>query len=92
MKIFVSVLGANKTAFETKTEMEIPPASNLRVFVAESLRDAAEELSVLSDSDGNLRRHLVIQVNRKRVLPSKAAEFVLTDGDDIVIYLPISGG
>jgi len=87
IKVLVSILGI-KTAYD-KTEIEISPQSNLKSLIAEL---PAENLNVLLDKDGNLRRHLVLQVNKKRILPGKAAECILENEDEIMIYLPVSGG
>ena len=90
MNVTVSILGASQISFENKM-IELSDASTLNGLAAELIH-AAEVFGILIDKDGNLRRHLVIQVNKKRVLPSKATEFILADGDDVVIYLPVSGG
>lgn len=55
---------------------------------AETISQAKEELF-----DGDvLKEHVVLMYNRERIDAEDAAEISLSDGDEVVLYPPVSGG
>ena len=55
---------------------------------AESVPAARDELF---DGD-SLRGHVILMYNRERIDADDAKEIVVSDGDEIVLYPPVSGG
>lgn len=41
---------------------------------------------------GQLKEHVVLMYNRERIDAEDAAEIAVADGDEIVLYPPVSGG
>lgn len=92
MKISITVLGTDPNLPRGKIEIELPGPADLKMLAAEFVRRFPEAGAVLLDTDENLRRHLIIQVNQKRITALQARELALSSGDDVVIYPPVSGG
>lgn len=61
--------------------------SVLQMF-AEDVPAAREELF----DGGVLRGHVILMYNRERIDADDAAEITVSDGDEIVLYPPVSGG
>ncbi|HJK03357.1 MAG TPA: MoaD/ThiS family protein [Methanocorpusculum sp.] len=55
---------------------------------AESVPAARDELF---DGD-SLRGHVILMYNRERIDADDAKEIAVSDGDEIVLYPPVSGG
>lgn len=58
------------------------------VAFAEKTEHAEDELL----SDGELKPHIILMYNRERIDSSDAKEIKVRDGDEIVLYPPVSGG
>ena len=91
MIVFITVFGSLKEHFPPKTEMSIGETATLKAVLLE-FAEKHNGKALLFDADENVRRHLVIQVNKKRVITSKADESKLQNGDEIILYPPVSGG
>ncbi|MDE2519141.1 MAG: MoaD/ThiS family protein [Methanocorpusculum sp.] len=61
--------------------------SVLRTFT-ETIPAARNELF----DGGNLRGHVILMYNRERIDADDAEEIAVSDGDEIVLYPPVSGG
>jgi sulfur-carrier protein len=48
--------------------------------------------SLIFDESGKIRRYVIILKNKERILNEKTSEITLQDGDEIVLYPPVSGG
>lgn len=70
----------------------MPEAATLKDLITEFSFRYMQDTDLILDRDGNLRKHLIIQVNKKRVMIGKVAEYELVDGDEVTIYPPVSGG
>ncbi|MBP2134248.1 molybdopterin converting factor small subunit [Methanomicrobium sp. W14] len=65
-----------------------------------SIKDAVSKLcaeteggyTVLFGDDGELLDTVLLMYNKKRVSGDKAGETLLKDGDEIILYPPVSGG
>ncbi|HJJ92715.1 MAG TPA: MoaD/ThiS family protein [Methanocorpusculum sp.] len=55
---------------------------------AETLPSARDELF----EERQLRRHVILMYNRERIDANDAEEIIVANGDEIVIYPPVSGG
>ena len=92
IKIKVSTFGNFKAYFGENAVLEMPETADLKKMLTDMADRYSDGRDLLFDKDGNIRRHLMIQVNKKRIAPSKAEEIILKDGDEIIIYPPVSGG
>lgn len=48
--------------------------------------------STLFNDNGDVHAHLIIMLNKKRMTKAAIAEQILSDGDEIILYPPVSGG
>jgi len=48
--------------------------------------------SVLCDDDGEVRSYITILVNGKNIREMEALATILSDGDEVAIFPPVSGG
>ncbi len=46
---------------------------------------------MLFDADGSVRKYVILMVNRERITADEL-DLALHDGDEIVLYPPVSGG
>ena len=92
MIITISAFGSFKKHIGEIVKAEFSEATDLKKALANVASQYPAGLELLFDKDGGIRRHIIIQVNHKRVAASSAEEVILKDGDEIVIYPPVSGG
>lgn len=77
--------------FGAETPLEVPTGSTVAdalVQFAKTVPSAEAELF----ENGELKGHVVLMYNRERIDAEDAAELPLEDGDEIVLYPPVSGG
>ncbi|MDR2943927.1 MAG: MoaD/ThiS family protein [Methanosarcinales archaeon] len=92
MKVSISVFGMHKNRDENQTEIEIPDRTDVKTLIAEFAFAHLEDPDLVIDKEGNLKKYLIVQVNKKRVAPGKAADCLLKEGDEVKVYPPVSGG
>jgi len=77
--------------FGEKAEMEIPTGSTISdalILFAVQKPQAQTEIF-----DGmTLKSHVVIMYNKERIDTEEATTITLQDGDEVVLYPPVSGG
>ena len=86
-----SFFGSFREHFGSQRTIELH-SSNLKEALVEFASHFPSGADLLFDSDSNIRRHLIIQVNKKRVLTAQAENTILKENDEIVVYPPVSGG
>lgn len=92
MIITISAFGSFNKYFGGNAKVELSDAANLKEALADMAAQYPAGSELLFDKDGSIRRHVIIQVNKKRITVSKAEEVILKDGDEVIIYPPVSGG
>jgi len=66
---------------------------NTVVNVFSALIDETQiSASTLFNDNGDVHAHLIIMLNKKRMTKAAIAEQILSDGDEIMLYPPVSGG
>ena len=90
MIVFITVLGSLKEHFPSKLELPLQEKTTLKAALLE-FAEKYRGKTLLFDADENIRRHLVILVNKKRA-DASAANAELKNGDEVVLYPPVSGG
>ncbi|MCL2141629.1 MAG: MoaD/ThiS family protein [Methanimicrococcus sp.] len=91
MIVFITVLGGLKEHFPEKTEISVQEKTSLKAALAD-FAEKYHKKELLFDTDENISRRLVIQVNKKRISVSNASDLELKNNDEIVLYPPVSGG
>lgn len=77
--------------FGEEKKLDVPHASTIYdalILFAGEKRAAQTELF----DKGVIRFHVVIMYNQERIDAEDASEIILSDGDEIVLYPPVSGG
>ncbi|WNY22858.1 hypothetical protein MmiHf6_01430 [Methanimicrococcus hongohii] len=92
MKVSISIFGMHTTLNESMVEMDIPALSTVKELMTRFAFTLLSDPDLIIDKEGNLRKHLIIQVNKKRVMTGKAADYVLNEGDKVTVYPSVSGG
>ncbi len=92
MNVTILAFARFKDIFGEKNEIEI---SNT-VLLADILRNFAtgypDGVGALFSEEGVLHSYIFVMLNRVRIQPDEVSSQVVTDGDEIVIYPPVSGG
>lgn len=91
LKVLISVFGTFNVS-ENLVKMDIPEQSSLKALISEFAFTLLTDPELLLDKDGNVRRHLIIQVNKSRVLAGRAETHILKEGDEVCVYPSVSGG
>jgi len=83
-----------KETFGEKRAIIFPDGENpkLRDALEKLCRDTDGGFEVLFDTDGELLESVLLMHNKKRVAGEDAGDIILADGDEIVLYPPVSGG
>ncbi|MDR0767942.1 MAG: MoaD/ThiS family protein [Methanosarcinales archaeon] len=92
MKVSISYFGISAKVDEKLTCFTLSEQSSVKDLVTQFAFNFLYDPDILIGKEGSLHRHLIIHVNKKRVLASKAADHILNDGDEVAIYLSVSGG
>ena len=77
--------------FGADTALSVPDGSTVLdslVLFAKTVTAAEDEIF----EAGVLKSHIVLMYNRERIDSEDAAEIAVEDGDEIVLYPPVSGG
>lgn len=85
---FRELFGA-ETSLSVQSEATVFDALTL---FAEKVPAAKDELFELNGSQLVLKGHVVLMYNRERIDSDDAIDIHLEDGDEVVIYPPVSGG
>jgi molybdopterin synthase sulfur carrier subunit len=54
--------------------------------------DNQEGQDALFDAEGELRRYVILMRNGKRIENTRAADILVSDGDEIAVFPPVAGG
>ncbi|MDV0446587.1 hypothetical protein MsAg5_04330 [Methanosarcinaceae archaeon Ag5] len=92
MKVTILAYGRLREYFPEKTESDVPENTDLKEILRQFSLKSDDGGSLLFDCSGHLRRNIMIQVNKKRVVCESAASYFPKDGDEILLYPPVSGG
>ncbi|WP_338098224.1 MoaD/ThiS family protein [Methanolapillus ohkumae] len=92
IKITIFAYGRLKEYFPEKTDLAVSENSSLKDILITFSRSSEDGGSLIFDCSGHLRRNLIVQLNQKRVLNSSIHSVLPKDGDEIIIYPPVSGG
>ncbi|WNY24937.1 MoaD/ThiS family protein [Methanolapillus millepedarum] len=92
MKITILAYGRLREYFPEKTETAFSENTDLKEILRQFSLENDDGGSLLFDCSGHLRRNIIVQVNKKRIVCDSAASFFPKDGDEIILYPPVSGG
>ena len=90
-EITIRAFAKFREMFGAENSLSVLPGASVSdalVQFAEAVPAAGTELF----EAGVLKSHIVLMYNRERIDAEDAAEILLEDGDEIVLYPPVSGG
>jgi molybdopterin synthase sulfur carrier subunit len=82
---FREILGEN---FST----DLPEGSTTISLLERLGSQSSGAKDILFDTNGELKRHVIIMVNKKRQNRVEIASRVLEEGDEVAVYPPVAGG
>ena len=77
--------------FGAETPLDVPAGSTAADALVQFAKTVPSAEAALFEN-GELKGHVVLMYNRERIDAEDAAELSLEDGDEIVLYPPVSGG
>jgi sulfur-carrier protein len=92
MQVLVRAFAGFRDVMGERTSFDLPENSDLSALLSLIAARSEESRTLLFDSRGQLRGHVILMVNRKRVPRTAIGEISLSDGDEVALYPPVAGG
>lgn len=77
--------------FGKEGDIDIIPGATIHSILEQLSGDDEKKRSLLFDDSGAIRRYVIILKNKERIL-NEERDSIVQDGDEIIIYPPVSGG
>lgn len=88
-EITIRAFAKFREIFGAETVISVPDGSTVLDSLVQFAKTAAEDEIF---EGGVLKSHIVLMYNRERIDSEDAAEIAVEDGDEVVLYPPVSGG
>ena len=88
-EITIRAFAKFREIFGAETVISVPDGSTVLDSLVQFAKTAAEDEIF---EGGDLKSHIVLMYNRERIDSEDAAEITVDDGDEVVLYPPVSGG
>ena len=92
MKIRVKTFARFRELVRTDLEIELPDGGTVLDGVTRLASTASGAKEALLDENGNIRSHVIVMVNKRRLPNRDREQEVLHDGDELAIFPPVAGG
>ena len=92
MKIRVKTFARFRELVGTDLEIELPDGGTVLDGVTRLASTASGAKEALLDENGNIRSHVIVMVNKRRLPNRDREQEVLHDGDELAIFPPVAGG
>lgn len=92
MKIQVRMFGRFKQLFGDGKEVQVPEGAHPLDALERIVARQSELYTAIYDDDGNIRNHIVLMVNRKRISPTEFSLITLQEDDELAVLPPVAGG
>ncbi|OPX70748.1 MAG: ThiS family protein [Methanoregulaceae archaeon PtaB.Bin108] len=92
MKITVRMFGRFKQQFWDRKEVSVSEGATVMVALEEVISAFQEGRTTLFDDKGQVRNHIILMVNQKRISHAECGSVVLHDGDELAVLPPVAGG
>ena len=88
-EITIRAFAKFREIFGAETVISVPDGSTVLDSLMQFAKTAAEDEIF---EGGVLKSHIVLMYNRERIDSEDAAEIAVENGDEVVLYPPVSGG
>lgn len=88
-EITIRAFAKFREIFGAETVISVPDGSTVLDSLVQFAKKAAEDEIF---EGGVLKSHIVLMYNRERIDSEDAAEIAVENGDEVVLYPPVSGG
>jgi len=92
MKVLVRAFAGFRDVMGESTSYDLPDKSDLSTLLSLIASRSEESRALLFDNKGQLRGHIILMVNRKRVSRTMIGTLLLSEGDEVALYPPVAGG
>lgn len=92
MKIRVKTFAQIKDILGADNALEYPDGTSMKELLKSLSQRADESVSQLFSREGVLHGNLVLMMNGKRVYEEDLESITLSEGDEIALFSPVSGG
>lgn len=92
MKVRIKTYAQVKEILGEDTFVELPERATLNELLKIFRQRAGDSEDKLFSTEGNLFGHLVLMINGARVYEDDLGAVSLSDGDEIALFSPVSGG
>ena len=92
MKVLVRAFAGFRDVMGENTSYDLPDKSDLSTLLSLIASRSEESRALLFDNKGQLRGHIILMVNRKRVSRTVIGTLLLSEGDEVALYPPVAGG
>lgn len=79
------VLGADRT-------MDVPAGATMSSLLALLRAESVQAKEALFEENGDLKGHVILMKNGRRVPRSEAGDTALAEGDEVALFPPVAGG
>jgi len=92
MKIRIKTFAQIKDILGADSFLEYPDGTSMRNLLKSLRQKAGESEDPLFSKEGELHSNLVLMMNGTRIYKEDIESITLSEGDEIVLFFPVSGG
>jgi molybdopterin synthase sulfur carrier subunit len=92
MKIRVKTFAQIKDILGADSSLEYPDGTSMKELLKSLRQKAGESENQLFSREGELHNHLVLMMNGTRIYEEDIESITLSEGDEIALFSPVSGG
>jgi len=92
MKIRVKTFAQIKDILGADSSPEYPDGTSMKELLKSLRQKAGESENQLFSREGELHSHLVLMINGTRIYEEDIESIILSEGDEIALFPPVSGG
>jgi sulfur-carrier protein len=92
MKIRVKTFAQIKDILGADSSPEYPDGTSMKELLKSLRQKAGESENQLFSREGELHSHLVLMMNGTRIYEEDIESIILSEGDEIALFPPVSGG
>lgn len=92
MKVKIRAFAQFREIFGGEMDIELPGGANLAALFDILRSGPAVRRDCLFGDDGELKRYVIVMVNKRRLRRDEADDLQLAEGDEIALFPPVAGG